>query len=145
MKKMFVTLAVGAALATAAFAHDDVKNPAVKARMELMGKVKDATGVLGGMAKGEMDFDETKASAARAALIEHAAAIPAAFEANETDPKSTAKAEIWLNWADFTEKAGALGAAAEAMDTSAQEWLGAGMGGLGGSCAGCHKVYRVKK
>ncbi|MBU2981234.1 cytochrome c [Lentibacter algarum] len=145
MKNIIVTLAVGAALATAAIAHEDVKNPTVKARMELMGKVKDATGVLGGMAKGEMAFDEAKATAAKAALVEHAAAIPAAFKANETDPKSTAKAEIWLNWADFTEKAAALGTAAEAMDTSAQEQLGAGMGGVGGSCAGCHKVYRIKK
>ncbi len=145
MIRLIVAAAFGALLAGAAFAHEDVKNPAVKARMELMGKVKDATGLLGGMAKGEMAFDEAKATAARAALIEHAAAIPAAFMSNETDPKSTAKADIWLNWADFESKAKAMGTAAEALDTSAQEWLGAGMGGLGGSCAGCHKAYRVKK
>ena len=145
MKIILAALAVGATFAGAAFAHEDVKNPAVKSRMELMGQVKDATGTLGGMAKGEMAFDEAKATSARAALIEHAAAIPAAFEANETDPKSTAKADIWLNWDDFVTKAAAMGSAAEALDTSAQEWLGAGMSGLGGSCAGCHKIYRVKK
>ena len=145
MKYIFAALAIGATFAGAAFATEDVKNPAVKARMELMGQVKDATGVLGGMAKGEMAFDEAKATAARAALIEHAAAIPAAFEAKEMDPKSTALPAIWENWDDFVIQAGALGTAAEALDTSAQEWLGAGMGGLGGSCAGCHKVYRVKK
>ena len=145
MIKSVIALTLGATLAGAAFAHEDVKNPAVKARMELMGKVKDATGALGGMAKGEMAFDEAKATAARAALIKHAAAIPAAFEAKEMDPKSTALPAIWDNWDDFVTKAGAMGNAAEALDTSAQDWLGAGMGGIGGSCAGCHKAYRVKK
>lgn len=145
MKKMIVAVALGTALAGTAFAHEDVKNPAVKSRMELMGQVKDATGTLGGMAKGEMAFDEAKATAARAALIEHAAAIPAAFEAKEMDPKSTALPAIWDNWEDFVTKANAMGAAAEQLDASAQEWIGPGMGALGGSCSACHKAYRVKK
>ncbi len=145
MKKLVAAMAIGAVFTGAAFAHEDVKNQAVKARMELMGKVKDATGTLGGMAKGEMAFDEVKATAAKDALVEHAAAIPAAFEARETDPKSTALPAIWENWNDFVLKAGAMEKAAGELDTSAQEWLGAGMGSLGGSCAGCHKIYRVKK
>jgi len=146
MKKFLVTLALGATLAGTGFAMTEgVENEAVKARMMVMDGVKNATGALGAMAKGEMEFDADKAAEARQALIDHAAEIPAAFEAQEMDPKSTALPAIWENWADFEEKAKALGAAAEELDTSAVEWVQAGMGDLGGTCAGCHKVYRVKK
>lgn len=146
MKRFFVTLALGVTLAGTGFAMTEgVENEAVKARIMLMDGVKTATGTLGGMAKGEMAFDADKAAEARAALIEHAANIPAVFEAQEMDPKSTALPAIWENWADFEMKAKAMGAAAEELDASELEWLQAGMGALGGSCQACHKEYRVKK
>ena len=145
MTRFGVTLALGATLAGAALAHDGVENEAVKARMMLMDGVKTATGTLGGMAKGEIEFDADKAGAARQALMEYAAKVPAAFEAQEMDPKSTALPAIWENWADFEAKAVAMGAAAEALDTSDLGWLQAGMGELGGTCAACHKAYRIKK
>ncbi|WP_438990637.1 c-type cytochrome [Lentibacter sp.] len=145
MTRFGVALALGATLAGAALAHDGVENEAVKARMMLMDGVKTATGTLGGMAKGEIEFDADKAGAARQALMEYAAKVPAAFEAQEMDPKSTALPAIWENWADFEAKAVAMGAAAEALDTSDLGWLQAGMGELGGTCAACHKAYRIKK
>jgi cytochrome c556 len=113
--------------------------------MMLMDGVKAATGTLGAMGKGEMAFDADKAGEARQALIDHAAKIPAAFEAQEMDPKSTALPAIWENWADFEMKAQAMGAAAEELDTSDLGWVQAGMGDLGGTCAACHKAYRIKK
>lgn len=145
MMKFLGTFALATALAGAGLAHEGVKNEAVKARMMLMDGVKTATGALGGMAKGDVAFDAAKAGAARQALIDHAAAIPAAFKAPEMDPKSTALPAIWENWADFEAKARSMGAAAQELDTSELEWLQAGMGALGGSCAACHKAYRVKK
>jgi len=146
MKKFFVTLALGATLAGTGFAMTEgVENEAVKARIMLMDGVKNATGTLGGMAKGEVAFDAAKAGEARQALIDHAAEVPAAFEAQEMDPKSTALPAIWENWADFEMKAKAMGTAAEELDASELEWLQAGMGTLGGTCAACHKAYRVKK
>jgi len=145
MKKVLGTVALTMALAGAAVAHDDVANEAVKARMMLMEGVKTATGTLGGMAKGEIGFDAEKAGTARQALIDHAAAIPAAFMAPEMDPKSTALPAIWEDWADFEAKAAAMGAAADALDTSDLAWLQTGMGALGGTCAACHKAYRIKK
>lgn len=146
MKKFFVTLALGATLAGAGFAMTEgVENEAVKARIMLMDGVKTATGALGGMAKGEMAFDATKAEAARQVLMDHAAKIPVVFEAEEMDPKSTALPAIWENWADFEAKAQAMGAAASDMDASELAWLQAGMGALGGTCSACHKAYRVKK
>jgi len=134
-----------AALGGAALAHEGVQNEAVKARMMLMDNIKDAVGVLGGMAKGEMAFDAAKADAAKEALIRHSAEIPAAFEAEEMDPKSEARPEIWENWEDFVGKAEALGAAAGELDTSDQAWMGPGMGKIGGACKACHEDYRVKK
>lgn len=145
MKKLIIATLLGAAVAGTAFAHEGVKNEAVKKRMMLMDGIKNATGALGAMAKGEMEFDAGKAAMARQALIDGAAATPAAFMANEMDPKSTAKPAIWENWADFETKAMALGTASEALDASSLDGVRAGMGGIGGSCQACHKEYRVKK
>ena len=146
MKRFFVTLALSETIAGTGFAMTEgVENEAVKARMMLMDGVKAATGTLGAMGKGEMAFDADKAGEARQALIDHAAKIPAAFEAQEMDPKSTALPAIWENWADFEMKAQAMGAAAEELDTSDLGWVQAGMGDLGGTCAACHKAYRIKK
>ncbi len=134
-----------ATLASVAMAHEGVKNEAVKARMILMKDIKDAVGVLGGMAKGEVSFDAAKADAAKEALIRHSAQIPAAFEAEEMDPKSESKPEIWETWEDFVSKSEALGAAAGELDTSDQAWIGPGMGKIGATCKACHETYRVKK
>jgi len=128
-----------------ALAHSGVMNPAVKERMDLMVDVKDATAVIGKMAKQELPFDTATAEVARLALIEHAEQIPVLFEANERDPKDEAKDEIWRNWDGFVEKANAMRIAAEAMDTSSLNTLRLGLGPLGQSCSGCHETYRVEK
>lgn len=128
-----------------ALAHSGVKSAAVKARMALMGQIKEATGTLGGMAKGAIAHDAAKAAAARAALIEHAGAIGPAFRAQESDPKSEARPEIWSDWDGFTTRAAAMEAAARALDTGSLAGIRDGMAGLGASCGGCHKAYRIEK
>ncbi|MDQ2090895.1 c-type cytochrome [Marimonas arenosa] len=140
-------LAVGLvwALAGASLAHSGVQNAAVKARMALMGEIKEATGVIGGMVKGEIAFDPAKAAVARAALVRHASEITPAFEAQETDPKSEARPEVWSDWAGFAARAEAMATAAEALDTGSPEALADGLGALGQSCGGCHKLYRIEK
>jgi len=143
LKTVFATGAV--LVAGAAWAHDDVKDPQVKARMELMGQIKNNIGMLGGMAKGAVEFDAAKAEAAKAGLIANAKAIPAAFEANATDPKSEALPAIWENWDDFKSKAVAMETAVGSVDVSSLEGVQGGMRTIGGSCGGCHKVYRMDK
>lgn len=139
-------VAVSAVLiASAAFAHEGVKDPNVKARMELMGKVKNNIGMLGGMAKGAVAFDADKAAMAKAGLIANAKAIPAAFEINATDPKSEALPAIWENWDDFAAKAQAMEAAVSSVNVSTLEGIQGGMRTIGGSCGGCHKTYRIDK
>lgn len=145
MKTQILTAAIAIAIGTAALAHDGVQNETVKARMQLMGGVKDAMGVIGAMAKGTMPFDASKAEAARAALEEAADQIPDAFEAHETDPKSEALPMIWESWGKFTSSAEDLSMASGVMDVSSLDALRAGIGNVGAACSGCHESFRLKK
>lgn len=132
-------------VATVAFAHGGVTDPTVKARMSLMGEVKEAMGVIGGMAKGNKPFDATLAATAKEDLVRAAQQIPAAFEVPASDPKSEALPEIWSDWDGFAAKAVAMEAAVAAVDTSSLEGLRGGLAGVGKSCGGCHKTYRMEK
>jgi cytochrome c556 len=138
------TLIAGLVLAGGvAFAKEGVQDPTVKARMELMGTIGMNVKTLGDMAGGKTAFDAAAAEAAKAAIVAAAAEVPVKFEPQATDPVSEAKPDIWANWADFTAKAEALGAAATAVDTSSLDGVKAGMGGVGGACKACHAVYRM--
>ena len=143
MNVLTKTILVGAlVLAGAAFAKDGVQDPAVKARMDLMGVIAANTKVLGKMAGGEAPFEAAAAETAKANLAAAAAEIPAKFEPQATDPVSDAKPDVWTNWADFVTKSEALLAAAEALDTTSLESVQAGMAGVGGACKACHSVYK---
>lgn len=101
-----------------------------------------ATGTLAKMAKGELPFDAAAAEAAKQALVSGAQTIPVVFkepfEGEETLPA------IWENFEDFTAKAKALEDAAAALDVTSADTIGAGLGAIGASCAGCHQTYRAK-
>lgn len=147
MKTLAKTLLVSALLMTGtAFAQDMVAtDPDVIARKALMKSMGGAAKTLGGMAGGEMAYDAAAAEAAKQTLIAAAGEVGAKFTNNAEDPASEAKAEIWSNWDDFLAKGKALGDAAAALDVASAESIGAGMGGIGGSCKGCHTAYRVQK
>lgn len=135
----------GAALiigATTTLAQADAENPAVQARMDAMKVLAQNLGVVGKMAKGEMDFDADAAQAAIDVIAEQSNQIPALFEAEETDPKSKAKPIIWTDWDAFVAQATALTEAAQGVDASSVEGLGQGLGAMGGVCASCHKEFR---
>lgn len=139
-------LAFAAILAAgAALAHGGVKDPQVKARMDLMGTVKNNMAVLGDMAKGATDFDPDAAAEAKAALLDAAAGIPAAFESAASDPKSEALPAIWENWPDFTAKAADMGRAVASVDVNSLENVQTGMRVIGQTCGACHKLYRMDK
>ena len=84
--RLFSFLAVISVGLTPAFAHEGVKNPAVKARMILMQEVKTSFGQIGQMAKGAVAFDAQDAQAAKARLLKASQAVIDKFQANETDP-----------------------------------------------------------
>lgn len=130
---------------TPALAHDDVKNPAVKARMMAMEAIGGSMKTLAGMAKGEMEFDTAKAEAAMATIASEGMKVPALFEANETDPKSESLPQIWENWDDFVKKSDDMVMAAKGNATLPDRAaLGAALGKVGGTCKACHSDYRKK-
>ena len=139
-----LTLALPLALiaATASLAHDGVKDPKVKERMQIMNQIKAATGVLGSMAKHPASHDADDARAARSDLIRLSKKVAPSFTTRAMDPKSEARPAIWDNWDDFAARALALTTAAEALDPTSPQGVAAGMAGIGGACGGCHKPYR---
>lgn len=142
MKLLPLCLIATLSLAGIAAAHQGVKDAKVKAWMHAMGEAGQASKVLGGMAKGSVGFDASKAAEAQATLIEVAANIPALFEQPAADPVSEALPAIWEDFADFSDKAEAMKIAAEGMDVSSAEVLGNSVRSLGRSCGGCHRSYR---
>lgn len=144
MMKTNIILCVAVFCAGAALAHSGVKNAAVKARMDAMSGIGAEMKVLGQMAKGVTPFDQNAARAAAAAIAEHAAQTPVLFEAEEDDPKSEAKAEIWANFDDFTQKSLELKniALGLSMSIANEADLALAMKSLGANCQSCHKAYR---
>ena len=140
---LFSFLTVIALGLTPAFAHEGVKNPAVKARMILMKEVKTSFGQIGQMAKGAVAFDAQDAQAAKARLLKASQAVVDKFQANETDQLSQAAPAIWKNWDDFVAKSTAFEAAIEVLDVSDLAALRGGMRAIGGGCMACHKVYKT--
>ena len=144
MKLIVKTLIAGLVMsAGVAYAQVAATDPTVIARQDLMKTIGMNTKVLGDMAGGKADFDAAKSEAAKAALIAASAEIGAKFETQAEDPGTEAKPEIWSNWEDYLKKAGALNAAATALDASSLDGIKAGMGGSGGTCKDCHTSYRM--
>ena len=141
--QMTVALIAIAFLATAAVAHDGVKNPAVKARMHSMDVISQNMKTIGKMAQRQVAFDADAAQAAVDEITRQATQIPSLFEAQETDPKSEARPDIWVNWNDFVAQSNALVSAGQSVDASSIEALGQGLATIGGTCRSCHMKYRT--
>ncbi len=145
-KVSLIVLSLSLGLAGAALAHTGVKNPAVMARMHAMKGIGAEMKTLGQMAKSELPFDAEEARSAASTIAKHAGETPALFEAQEDDPKSEAKDEIWQNFEDFSAKSEeleriALGLA-ETISTKSD--MTAAVKSLGATCLACHKTYREK-
>lgn len=145
MKFAFKAIAVALTLtAGIATAQDQATDPTVIAQKDLMKSFGAAAKTLGGMASGEVAFDAAAAAAAKAALMDGSAMIPAKFETAGVDPTSKASPEIWAKWDEFVAKANALNAAATALDVASVDGIKAGMGAIGGACKDCHMSYRMQ-
>lgn len=137
------TLIAGLVLVAGAAFAAEATDPTVKARQELMDTIGANAKILGEMAGEKTAFDAAAAEAAKAAIIAAVAEIPAKFEPQATDPKSTAKPDVWTGWDAFLTKASALGTAAGALDPTTLDGVKAGMAGVGGACKDCHTTYRM--
>ena len=123
-------------------AHDGVKDPDVKARMEVMKSIQSGTRVLGRMLKGERPFDAEEAATAAARIGAAAERVVPVFQARADDPKSEASPAIWQDFADFEAEAAGLIDAAAALDTSGEAELRESFGRMGTACRSCHESYK---
>ena len=147
--KTAIVLGLGVGLVTSAsFAasHASVSNKAVAARHAQMQMIAYHTGVLGAIAKGEMEYNSDMVDAAATNLRDLAKLNGATMWLPGTEQGtvdgSRAKAEMWTNFPDVIEKLTALTNAADAMIGAAdQAAVGAAMGAIGGSCKACHEKY----
>lgn len=149
-------LAIGATatvIATAGIAGSHASKdmePPVAARHHQMQMVAYHIGVLGAVAKGEVDYDAAMVSAAASNLAALASMAPATLWVEGTEQGtatgSRAKAEIWSDPEGFATRFKAMAdAATTLMDAGDLDAVRAGMGALGGSCKACHEKYRGPK
>ncbi len=150
--KRNVILGLGAAAvaATMVVAGGHGGNPAVTARKAHMQLYAHNLGILGGMAKGEVEFNADAAQAAADNL-----ASLASFNQMSYWPQGTSNAElgdetrtlpaVWANMEDAMAKGNAMVEAANAMQAAAGslEGVQGAIGQVGGACGACHKAYRA--
>ena len=152
--KTLFALTLGAGIiATTAFAAshgDKALTDAVNARHAQMQMVSYHTGMLGGVAKGEVAYDSAMVDAAAKnlaalAMMHHATLWLDGSEQGAVEG-SRAKTDVWSDPAGFTMKFTDMEVAALALVGAADAAaVGAGMGALGGSCKACHETYRGPK
>ncbi len=108
---------------------------------------------LGGMAKGEMAYDAKVAQGAANGLLALARLDTSGMwlkgSGNDVlGDKTRAKPEIWSTYPEIANKSKALKAALESLVAVAGtglDGLKGGIGAVGKSCGGCHKLFREKK
>lgn len=106
-------------------------------------------GVLGGMARGNLDYDAAQAQIAADNLVA-ISQVNQAFnwpEGSDMMAATTNRAlpAIWENTDDFAAKWMAFGTAATGLQAAAGsglEAMQAALGPVGGSCGACHDAYR---
>lgn len=143
MRNYVFLIAAPLVFAGAAVAHQGATG-VVKARMDGMGTVQSSMKVVGGMARGRIEFDADAAQAALADMAEAARQIPELFEEQDLSAPSESLPAIWENWDDFIAKADALAVAAD-VTVADLDALRAAMGPIGNSCSACHQDYRQKE
>ncbi|MGB3246241.1 MAG: cytochrome c [Sulfitobacter sp.] len=141
-----------AIVATAVFADSHVSptKAIVDARHAQMQLISYHTGILGAIAKGEMEYDSAIVDAAASNIREMAKLQRATIWVEGTEQgvaaDSRAKAEVWSDPDGFSQKFTDLENASSAMVGAADmAAVGAGMAGIGGACKACHDDYRGPK
>lgn len=118
-------------------------------RHGLMEKSKDAAKPVGGMLKGEVEFNAETAMASFKTWAEIAGQFGELFpEGTETGYDTEAKKEIWTDRAGFDaelKKFSDAANAAVAANPQILEELKAAAGPVFKTCKSCHEGYRVEK
>lgn len=145
------TLTIGATVAAFAESHIDEKamNGAIKARQSHMQLYSFNLGLLGAMAKAELEYDSGAAQAAADNLAALSTLSHRGYWLPGTDSDSMegtrALPALWEAGSEAQAKGMALAEAAAAMQAVAGTDLTAlqgAMGAVGGACGSCHELYR---
>lgn len=138
----FLLLFAVASLAPLAIASDD---PAQE-RHERMEAVGDAAGPLGGMLKGELDFDAVTAMASFVSMKESIDGIDQLFpEGSYVVGEKRATKAVWTNRVDFDQKMMEFSAAVDAAiaaDPQDLDSLKPAAQNVFKNCKACHEDYR---
>jgi cytochrome c556 len=124
----------------------------IKARQSFMQLYRFNISILGGMARGDMEYDAELASGAAgnmlaASKMSNGPMWPAGSDLSAAGLAgvTAAKPDLWANMSMVGEKSQALSAALEAMAAAAGDGLGAvrsNIGAVGDGCSGCHDNFR---
>lgn len=144
-------LVAGALAASAVYAAGHGENPAVKARKAHMQLYAHNIGVLGGMARGNIEYDADAAIAAASNLAAIASVDQTSYWVDGTDSdslpgESKALPVLFENLDDVAARNAELEAAAEALVATAGDGLEAvqaGVGPIGRTCGACHEAYQL--
>lgn len=143
MKKFALTCLTASLLMGSGMALADA-DASIEYRQSVFKVVKWHMNTLGGMAKGDIEFDAD-------AALHHARQVNAmSFMAKEGFGEGTlggdAKAEIWENWDKFSGGMEKFQEVSGAMVTAAEEGslqaLRPAVGQMGQTCKGCHDNFR---
>jgi len=147
--RIALALAIAATTATGPALADGHIDAAIKARQGQMKLYSHYIGLLGGMAKGDIDYDADAASKAAASIAALSGLDASRFWPEGSDnvnAKDTrALPDIWAKGDDVITKAVALNEAAVALSGvagSGLEPMQGAIGALGKACGDCHKAYR---
>ena len=125
----------------------------IKARQAVMQLYAYNLGILGAMAKGEVEYNAEQASTAAVNLdtlvnMKNGSMWPQGSDATANPGKTRAKLENWTSYPKAAEKGMAMKEAVAIISAEAGnglEALQAAIGPVGKSCGGCHEGFRVPK
>jgi len=130
-------------------AEDTPEQQAFEFRDGLMRAISWKVGRLRGMAQGDIPVDDAAALKDARDVATLAGMIPEGFIPNSIVKGSAALPDIWMNLADFKQKAADLQMNATALaDASQANGFAAAKGmvqAVGQSCGACHRPYRKRQ
>ena len=144
------TCAAACLTALPAAAQFQKPEDAIKYRQSAFTVMANHFGRVAGMAAGRIPFD-AKAAAENAAIASTLAALPFTAFGAGTDKgmPNRATPEIWSKAAAFKTKGDEMAAALAKLDAAAKtgslDNIKAAVGGVGGTCKGCHDDFRAEK
>jgi len=146
--------AMAVALSSPAISADGPHDKAIKARQAMFQLYGFNISILGGMAKGDIEYSAEVAKEAaenlNAAVNLGQSQLWPEGSDSETDGNATNRAlpAIWSSYPQVSEKAKALSTAVAALVPVAGNGLNAlqgALGDVGASCKGCHDDFRAEK